>query len=151
MNNLVENFTSSAQKDNVLGLKEIISKGVNINGKDDIGNTALIIATFFGNKDSVELLVKAKADLNIQDEANRSAVDWAIIRGHVDCAAILILAGADTERIEKQYRPMYDSKREEIAEICTEIKNTEKEFKEGRLEKQRNFRAFAKRRVSHKK
>ena len=48
-------------------LKYLITKGANVNQKDETGNTPLFTAYGFKNKVSVELLIKAGADINIKN------------------------------------------------------------------------------------
>ncbi len=50
--------------------KEIINAGADINWKNDVGETALIVSAFDPNFDVIKLLLKSGADLNIKSDSN---------------------------------------------------------------------------------
>ncbi|TKZ32334.1 ankyrin repeat domain-containing protein [Brachyspira catarrhinii] len=58
-------------------LECIYEKNTNINFQDENGKTPLIIAVIKGNKDIVRALINAGADLNIKDNDNKTALDYA--------------------------------------------------------------------------
>lgn len=62
------------------GHKEVInllmSKGANINERDNQGTTALMVAASCGEKDIVELLISKGADVNITDNEGRTALTY---------------------------------------------------------------------------
>src|SRR5208283_1812534 len=64
-----------------------------INLKDNEDNTALIWASINNNKDIVELLIKAGADLNLKDNRGMTALICASVNNHKDIAELLIKAG----------------------------------------------------------
>jgi ankyrin repeat protein len=45
----------------------LINKGIDLNEKDNYGNTALRLASFYGFKEVVELLINKGIDLNEKD------------------------------------------------------------------------------------
>ena len=56
----------------------LIEKGIDIEAKDEIlGNTALISASRFGDKELVELLISKGADVNAKDKDGKTALKWA--------------------------------------------------------------------------
>ncbi len=65
------------------------------NAKDKYGGTALIDASFKGQKDIVELLILERADLNAQDNQGDTALMNAAIKGHIEIVELLISNGAD--------------------------------------------------------
>jgi hypothetical protein len=69
----------------------------NVNTKDEYGVTALIDASFAGQKEIVELLIMEGADLNAQDNKGDTALMNAAIKGHAEIAELLIANGADVD------------------------------------------------------
>jgi ankyrin repeat protein len=57
--------------------------------------TALIFASYFNYKETVNELIKNDADLNMQDKAGKSALMYAVAVSNADIANILIDAFAD--------------------------------------------------------
>ncbi|UCG08007.1 MAG: ankyrin repeat domain-containing protein, partial [Desulfobacterales bacterium] len=74
---------------------EIETKQADVNAKDKYGVTALIAASFKGQKEIVELLIIEGADLNAQDNKGDTALMNAAIKGHSEIAELLITNGAD--------------------------------------------------------
>jgi hypothetical protein len=66
-----------------------------VNAKDNYGVTALIDASFKGQKEVVELLILEGADLNAQDRQGDTALMNAAIKGHIEIVELLISNGAD--------------------------------------------------------
>jgi len=67
-------------------------------------DTALIYAAYKGYTDIVELLIKNRANLNIQDENGLTALMWAAGCGHIEIAKLLIEKGADLKKQDKDKR-----------------------------------------------
>lgn len=65
-----------------------------INGRDDNGNTPLIVAAGAGHDDIVATLLAAKADLKAKNDLGKTALDMAIAGGHDECVRVLKAAGA---------------------------------------------------------
>jgi len=65
------------------------------NIQDTNGNTALMLASWEGHVDSVEMLLNADADPNIQNDDGNTALINASYRKRVDILAMLLNAGAD--------------------------------------------------------
>lgn len=77
-------------------LKELIKLGVSLNETDVYGRTPLIWATINKQKEMVEILIIAGADMNIKDKkSNWTALDYAIYTRQEDIAEMLIRAGAN--------------------------------------------------------
>jgi hypothetical protein len=76
-------------------LLNIETDQVDVNSKDDYGVTALIDASFAGQKEIVELLIIEGADLNAQDNKGDTALMNAAIKGHGEILELLIVNGAD--------------------------------------------------------
>ena len=62
------------------------------------GRTPLMFAAYAGAGDAVAALIEAGADIDAADHVGRSALNFAVDRGHVGCAGELLTAGADPNR-----------------------------------------------------
>jgi ankyrin repeat protein len=71
-------------------LKELISKGVNINIQDSDGNTPLIYASYKGYYNIVKLLLEKGSDANICNKLNDNALIESLINGKLETSKILI-------------------------------------------------------------
>ena len=81
--------------DNHLELLEIEFSPPDVNAKDKYGATALIDASFKGQKEAVELLILEGANLNAQDRLGDTALMNAALKGHIEIVEFLISKGAD--------------------------------------------------------
>jgi HJR/Mrr/RecB family endonuclease len=75
-------------------VKELISKGANVNAKDENGLIPLISAAWLGRKDICELLVSNGADVNARDKIGKTALMYAVSEGHKDICELLKSHGA---------------------------------------------------------
>ncbi len=77
-------------------VKNLLEKGAHVNIRTEDGWTALEAATQKGYTKIAELLIKAGADLNVQDTNNGyTALLWAAQEGHTKIAELLIKEDAD--------------------------------------------------------
>jgi ankyrin repeat protein len=67
---------------------------VDVNGVDDQGNTALILAARFGHNEVVRALLLAKADVRVKNKEGKTALMLAAEGGHDQTVAALTQAGA---------------------------------------------------------
>lgn len=56
-------------------------------------------AAINGDSCCIELLLKYGASLETKDRHNRTAVEYAVLAGHFDCASLLLSSGASDEKI----------------------------------------------------
>jgi ankyrin repeat protein len=75
-------------------VKVLLSKGVQVNAKDDQGNTALRWLALAGNTTTVKLLLEHGADANTSDNNGRSPLMWAAIKDRPDTVRVLLAHGA---------------------------------------------------------
>ena len=72
----------------------LASPNVDINGRDEQGNTPLIEAARFGHDEVVTALLVAKADVNAKNDQGKTALMLAAEGGHDQTARTLTQAGA---------------------------------------------------------
>lgn len=65
-----------------------------VNGRDDSGNTPLMVAAQNGHDEIVATLLAAKADRNAKNDQGKTALDLAIAGGHDEAVRVLKAAGA---------------------------------------------------------
>ncbi len=87
-------FISSAQNGNIKKVQEFISSGINVNTKNNHGNTALIAAASEGYTEIVECLINAKADINTKNKDGQTALMLASDNGHYEIVVLLRSLGA---------------------------------------------------------
>ena len=78
-------------------MQKAIYDGANVNGCDELGQTALHFAVDRGNIKCVQLLIKHDADVNTTDNDGIGVLLTAVMAGHVDVAKLLLEAGADPD------------------------------------------------------
>lgn len=64
-----------------------------VNGRDENGNTPLIVAAQNGHDDVVATLLAAKADVRAKNNQGQTALDLAVTGGHDECVRLLKQAG----------------------------------------------------------
>lgn len=70
--------------------KELIERGADVSLVDNIGATALILASTKGDLELVKMLVKAGSDINAQEEDGYSALHYATFSGNGNIASYLV-------------------------------------------------------------
>ncbi len=83
-------------------LEKILARGVDPNSVNNAGHTLLMIASFFGHKEIVHLLLDKGADPNLlcQDNEN-SALHYAANQKQKEVIQILLTRGADSTLLNK--------------------------------------------------
>ena len=76
-------------------VRDHLRSGVDIDGLDRYGQTALMLAAHAGHREVVETLIVHGADLNITAKFGLSALMLALVGGHAEVAHLLAKAGAD--------------------------------------------------------
>jgi len=88
---------AAAVNGNKILVQMLITKGADVNAKDQSGNTALIDAAHVGNADAVQLLIASHADVNASNTKGSTALSEAMrmkSSGLARCADLLRSAGA---------------------------------------------------------
>ena len=79
----------------------LVDLGADVNAKDDKGSTALIEASYGGDRETVSTLVEIGADMNAKDNYGNTALILASDEGYTDTVSILLKNGADVNEITK--------------------------------------------------
>lgn len=109
MENLEKQFFDALDDNNIDIVNDLIARGVNVNAKNEIGRSALLIAItkklYVEKKnytDIIKLLIKSGADVNEIDRHKVSLLMKAIENDNdKDIIDILIKAGADVNKLDK--------------------------------------------------
>ena len=91
---LNQKLIDAAKGNNIKGVREEIKLGADVNAKDKYGDTALILAAWYGYTEVAKLLLAAGADVNAKDNGGYTALIWAAYYGHAEIAKMLRDAGA---------------------------------------------------------
>ena len=93
---MVTDFLQAIENGDVPKVREFISAGVDINAEDDNGDTALLTASWSGNKEIVELLLANGADVNYETDAYfYTALMRASGQRHAEIVRLLLNYGAN--------------------------------------------------------
>jgi ankyrin repeat protein len=82
----------SAFNANLNGVSDLINSGVNVNGFDELGRTALCFAAERNHKEMIRYLLESGADPNLSQPLHRS-----IGHGDIESISILLDAGAEID------------------------------------------------------
>lgn len=91
-----EKLVEESEKGNIKRVKKLLDDGVDINYQNnETGTSALIIASSFGDKKLVNLLLSYNADVDLQDCQGTTALSSASFQGNKEVVKLLINANAD--------------------------------------------------------
>ncbi len=82
-------------------VQRLLGTGVNINGTDSLGRTALMWAAAMGYPDVVRLLLDKGANVNSRDYSGRTAMMWAAAKGHAEIVKLLCDSGGDIDAVAR--------------------------------------------------
>ena len=90
-----ERLRIAAYKGDSEEASQLVAEGVEIDAKNEYGNTALMIAVMGGHLEIVKDLIAGGADVNARNRAESTALMLAAKKGHLEIVQALIAAGAD--------------------------------------------------------
>lgn len=76
-------------------IQALLSRGADIDVRDEAGRTALLIATHGNRIEVARVLIEAGADVNAKDRINDSPYLYAGARGHLEILTMTLAHGAD--------------------------------------------------------
>ena len=83
-----ESFLKCQQTADTKTVKLFLDSGIDINAKNNSGQTALMLASSFGFEDTVKLLINYKADVNAEDNLGRTALLYTSGDGNPDTSPV---------------------------------------------------------------
>jgi ankyrin repeat protein len=89
-------WRDAAVRGNVEALERLLEQGVDVDARDQYGQTALMLAAFHGHTPAVRVLAARGADLNWRAKYNLTALMLAAIGNHAEVVRALLDAGADS-------------------------------------------------------
>jgi len=98
---LNDDLIDAAKIGDIYKVKELISKGADVNAKAENGRTTLMFAALKGYKDICKLLISKDADVNAKAENGRTALMCAASNNHKDICKLLISKDADVNAKNK--------------------------------------------------
>lgn len=90
-----QEWKAATRQGDVIKVRLLLDQGVDIDARDEHGQTALMNAAHAGQEELARLLIEKGADLNVTAKYHLSALMLALIAHHPDVARLLIEAGAD--------------------------------------------------------
>jgi ankyrin repeat protein len=103
-------FCQTAKDGDVRHLKGFVSQGVNVNGRNEEGHTALICATRANQLDAIKYLVAAGADIAAKDTHSgqrQPPLFHAAECGHLEAAEMLMDLGANIHEVAWFNQPFF--------------------------------------------
>ena len=83
-NTLNQELLNAVEFKETNSVSKLITKGANIGVQDEIGRTAIMLATYNNDVATAKVLIKAGADVNIQDDMKNNPFLYAGAEGYLD-------------------------------------------------------------------
>lgn len=107
-NEFVSLLIDGARHGDVEDVLEALKGGANVNAQDDLGRTALHMASANGRLELVQLLLEAGADVGTCNVEKNTPLHWACLNGHVQVVALLLKYGASPTALNTYDRTPMD-------------------------------------------
>ncbi len=106
-----ESLQRAAAKGDIEQVRLLISKGADVNARDEKGMTPLYYAARYGRKEVAELLISKGADVNVkEDRWGGTPLSWTAMGDHRDLAELLIANGANVNsKGHYGWTPLHDA------------------------------------------
>ncbi len=85
----------AADRGDLAGIRAAVASGVDINGRDESGRTALMRATYANQPEAFRLLLELDADVDLQDDRLNNPFLYAGAEGLMEILKLANEAGAD--------------------------------------------------------
>ena len=90
-----DNLFSYAKSGDIDGIDDCLNDGININSRNEYNATALYFACMFGHVKAVEFIIESGANLFLETDSGRTALDVAYINQHTNVIGTLVYYGAE--------------------------------------------------------
>lgn len=100
-------FFKIAKNGRASELLRLIEDGVGVDSRNVQGDTALMLASYFGNFAVVKLLLEHGAKTNAQNNTGQTALMYACNRKHTEIAKLLLKYHADPDLTDESSRDAY--------------------------------------------
>jgi len=98
---LLAYYFAAARTDDTAVITQFVDAGIPINSFNNKGYTALMIATYHGNKSTVNTLLQLGANACLEDNRGNTALMAAIFRGEFSIAKTLVSLDCDNDHQNK--------------------------------------------------
>jgi ankyrin repeat protein len=85
----------AARQGNLNQMQGLLDRGIDVDGRDQGGLTALLYAAHAGHPEVVTLLLERGADINVKGVAGDTPLMKAARKGHAECVTLLLGKGSD--------------------------------------------------------
>ena len=91
-------------------VQQFLSRGVNVNSRDTLGQTALLHAAWWGHEGVANLLIKHGINVNAKSDLGFTALQWAINHGHKRIVRLLLDHGAEVNIVSiNEWTPLHEA------------------------------------------
>jgi ankyrin repeat protein len=92
---LKQRIFPAAKTGDVNKIEELLTFGIDVNTRDEVNDTPLIVAARNGRSDALKLLLEKGADLEARNDSRCTALTCACEKGHTEAARLLATSAAN--------------------------------------------------------
>lgn len=100
-NNLVQQFIEAAGTGDIESLRMHLEQGVDINARNKQKRTAILVAAMNDHHHTVEFLIGAGADVDLQDQTCLNPFLYGCIKGNLELVKMMIKANTNIELLTR--------------------------------------------------